>query len=161
MYAALFIAPMPDLLTIEKTIDNALAADAYELVDMKYLQEGGRWILRLFIDKDGGVNLDDCQKVSEKVGSILDAGEMMTHAYHLEVSSPGIDRVLKKAADYERFSGHRVKVRLKKAQEGRRKFQGFLRGCEDGSLVLESGDSTVRLSLTSIEEARLDPELKV
>ncbi len=152
---------MPDLQTIEKTIENALIQDAYELVDMIYVQEGGRWILRFFVDKHGGINLDDCQRVSEKIGSILDAGEMMTHEYHLEVSSPGIDRVLKKVKDFERFSGHRVKVRLKKAKEGRRKFQGFLRGVEGDALVIESGDSTIRLSLAMIEEARLDPEIKV
>lgn len=152
---------MPDLQAIEETVESALAQDAFELVDMNYVQEGGRWILRFFVDKHGGINLDDCQRVSEKIGSILDAAEMMTHSYSLEVSSPGLDRILKKEKDFERFSGHRVKVRLKKAQNGRRKFQGYLRGTEDDSLVLESGDSTIRLRLASIEEARLDPELKV
>lgn len=152
---------MPDLIALESTIESALAQDAFELVDLKYVQDGGRWVLRIFIDKHGGVTLDDCEKVSEKIGSILDAAELMTHSYHLEVSSPGVDRVLKKPRDFERFSGHRVKVRLKTARDGRRKFQGFLRGWENESLVLESGESTIRLPLASIDEARLDPELKV
>lgn len=150
---------MPDLSLIEETVENALAQDAYELVDMKYLQEGGRWILRFFVDKHGGITLDDCQTVSDKIGSILDATDMMTHSYTLEVSSPGVDRILKKDKDFERFSGHRVKVRMKVAVEGRRRFQGFLRGLEERNLVLENGDSMVRLPLSAVEEARLDPEL--
>jgi ribosome maturation factor RimP len=152
---------MPDLQLIEETIENALAQDAFELVDMKYLQEGGRWVLRFYVDKHGGITLDDCERISEKIGSILDATDAMTHAYHLEVSSPGVDRIIKKERDFERFSGHRVKVRLKKAVDGRRRYQGYLRGLEAEAVVLESGDSTVRLPLAAIEETRLDPELKV
>jgi len=146
---------------IEETVENALAQDAYELVDMKYLQEGGRWILRFFVDKHGGVTLDDCQRISEKVGSILDATDMMTHSYCLEVSSPGVDRILKKAKDFKRFSGQRVKVRLKTAVDGRRRFQGYLQGMENDGLLLENGGSTIRLPLAAVEEARLDPELEV
>ncbi|OIO09148.1 MAG: hypothetical protein AUJ52_06995 [Elusimicrobia bacterium CG1_02_63_36] len=152
---------MPDLRLIEETVENALAQDAYELVDMKYLQEGGRWILRFFVDKHGGVTLDDCQRISEKVGSILDATDMMTHSYCLEVSSPGVDRILKKAKDFKRFSGQRVKVRLKTAVDGRRRFQGYLQGMENDGLLLENGGSTIRLPLAAVEEARLDPELEV
>jgi len=152
---------MPDLRLIEETVENALAQDAYELVDMKYLEEGGRWILRFFVDKHGGVTLDDCQRISEKVGSILDATDMMTHSYCLEVSSPGVDRILKKAKDFKRFSGQRVKVRLKTAVDGRRRFQGYLQGMENDGLLLENGGSTIRLPLAAVEEARLDPELEV
>ena len=152
---------MPDLRLIEETVENALAQDAYELVDLKYLEEGGRWILRFFVDKHGGVTLDDCQRISEKVGSILDATDMMTHSYCLEVSSPGVDRILKKAKDFKRFSGQRVKVRLKTAVDGRRRFQGYLQGMENDGLLLENGGSTIRLPLAAVEEARLDPELEV
>lgn len=150
---------MPDLRQIEKDLEALLATDAMELVDMHYRNEGGRWVLRLFIDKAGGVNLDDCQAVSDKVGAFLDASDVMTHHYTLEVSSPGVDRVLKKDKDFERFTGHRVALRLRAPLEGRRRYQGFLKGLEGQTLVLENDGAVVRLERAGVEEARLDPEI--
>lgn len=150
---------MPDLRQIEKDLEALLATDAMELVDMHYRNEGGRWVLRLFIDKAGGVTLDDCQAVSDKVGAFLDAADVMTHHYTLEVSSPGVDRVLKKDKDFERFTGHRVALRLRAPLEGRRRYQGFLKGLEGQTLVLENDGAVVRLERAGVEEARLDPEI--
>ena len=150
---------MPDLRQIEKDLETLLATDAMELVDLHYRNEGGRWVLRLFIDKVGGVTLDDCQAVSDKAGAFLDAANVMTHHYTLEVSSPGVDRVLKKDKDFERFLGHRVALRLRAPLEGRRRYQGFLKGLEGQTLVLENDGALVRLERAGVEEARLDPEI--
>lgn len=150
---------MTDLRQIEKDLEALLAVDAMELVDLHYRNEGGRWVLRLFIDKAAGVSLDDCQAVSDKVGAFLDAGDVMTRAYTLEVSSPGVDRVLKKDKDFSRFTGHRVALRLRAPVEGRRRFSGFLRGLEEGRVVLENDGALVRLERAAVEEARLDPEI--
>lgn len=149
---------MPDLRKLEGDLEALLALDAVELVDLQYRNEAG-WVLRLFIDKPGGVNLDDCQAVSDKVGAFLDASDQMTHSYRLEVSSPGMDRVLKKDKDFQRFAGHRVAVRMRAPVEGRRRFQGFLKGLEGGQLVLENEGAVVRLERAGVDEARLDPEI--
>ncbi|MDE2290485.1 MAG: ribosome maturation factor RimP [Elusimicrobia bacterium] len=150
-----------DLNRIEKELEGVLALEAAELVDVRYVNEGGRWVLRLFIDRPGGVTIDDCERVSGRVGAFLDASDMMTHAYTLEVSSPGLDRVLKKDKDFERFTGHRVRVALRAPLDGRRRFSGFLRGVEGGQVVLENEGAFVRLDRAGIEEARLDPEIEI
>ena len=151
---------MVDIAKLEKDLDGLLASEATELVDMRYVNEGGRWVLRVYIDKPGGVTLDDCEKTSDTIGSFLDAADCMTHAYALEVSSPGVDRVLKKDKDFERFAGHRVRVRVSVPVQGQRRFAGFLKGCESGQLVLENDGAVVRLDRASVEEARLDPEIR-
>jgi ribosome maturation factor RimP len=93
------------------------------------------------------------------VGPLLDALGAMPHSYCLEVSSPGVDRVIKKKKDFERFSGHRVKVRLRTPVANQRRFQGFLKGVDGEALVLSCGAADVRLELKDVEEARLDPEV--
>lgn len=150
---------MPDLKAIEEAVESLLGQEAAELVDLRYLQEGGRWILRVYADKHGGVTLGDCERYSEKIGALLDAMDAMERSYTLEVSSPGVDRILKKEKDFSRFAGHRVKLRLKGPLEGRRRFHGVLRGLEEGQVVLESDGHVFRLAPEAIEEARLDPEI--
>jgi ribosome maturation factor RimP len=150
---------MIDLGRIEKAVEPVLAQEAVELVDLRYLQAGGRWVLRFYIEKHGGVTLDDCERVSSRVGPLLDALGAMPHSYCLEVSSPGVDRVIKKKKDFERFSGHRVKVRLRTPVANQRRFQGFLKGVDGEALVLSCGAADVRLELKDVEEARLDPEV--
>lgn len=149
---------MADLRQIEKDLEALLAQEAMELVDLQYRNERG-WVLRLFVDKPGGVTLDDCQAVSDKVGAFLDAANVMNHGYTLEVSSPGLDRIIKKDKDFQRFVGHRVAVRLRAPVEGRRRYQGFLKGLEEGRIVLENEGALVRLERAGVEEARLDPEI--
>ncbi|HBL18345.1 MAG: hypothetical protein A2X36_15390 [Elusimicrobia bacterium GWA2_69_24] len=151
-----------DLNIIEKSVGDMLALEGVELVDLRFLQEHGRWVLRFFLDKHAGITIDDCERLSDRIGSFLDAEDAIPHAYCLEVSSPGLDRVLKKAKDFERFAGHPVKVRLKASPEGgRRRFTGYLKGLEDGKVVVENGPDSVRLELAAIEEARLNPDVKV
>src|SRR5699024_1978065 len=87
----------------------------YEIVDVEYKKEGARWILRYYIDKDGGVSLDDCQLFSQKVSDILDEKDPISRQYYLEVSSPGLDRPLKKPSDFERFKGRDIELRLYRA----------------------------------------------
>lgn len=131
-----------------------------ELVDVEFRREAGGWILRLYIDKPDGVTLDDCQRVSEELGDLLDVENLIHHPYNLEVSSPGLNRPLCREADFLRFTGQRVRVTTSQAVEGQRRFLGVLRGCEDGRVVLEREDGTVvSLPYTLISKARLDPIL--
>ncbi|MEE8425583.1 MAG: ribosome maturation factor RimP, partial [Elusimicrobiota bacterium] len=92
---------------------------------------------------------------------VLDALDAVHYAYSLEVSSPGLDRVLKKENDFKRFAGHKVKLRLRAPLEGRRRFSGYLRGFEEGRVVLENGGKSLRFELDGIEEVRLDPDVRI
>jgi len=151
----------PDLTSVETAVQGLLAGEAADLVDLQYRCEGGRWVLRFFVDKPGGTNLDDCEYFSNRIGGLLDASDLMPHRYVLEVSSPGLDRRLKRPVDFLRFLGHRAKVRLKAPAQGRRHFTGFIKSYEDGRVVLEAGEHTATFALDAIDEARLDPEIKI
>lgn len=150
-----------DIKSIEGAVESLLAQEAVELVDLRTKQSHGRWTLAFYVDKHGGITLSDCERLSGRIGALLDAMDAVEHAYTLEVSSPGVDRVLKKESDFRRFAGHRVKVRLKSPLDGRSRFQGYLKGIERDTVVLESGADTLRVELASIKEARLDPDIKV
>jgi ribosome maturation factor RimP len=150
-----------DLRRIEQAIEPMLAQEAAELVDLRYLREGGRWILRFYVDKPGGITLDDCEHLSYRIGGLLDLQDLMPGAYTLEVSSPGLDRVLKHEKDFEKFSGHRARIRLKRPKDGQRQFRGYLKGAREGQVLLENNEVTVSLPLADIDEARLDPDIKI
>lgn len=93
---------------------------SFELVDVEFIKEGSSWYLRIYIDKPGGITIDDCQVVSEEISDILDKEDPIPHSYFLEVSSPGLDRPLKKESDFERFKGELVEVKVFKPIEGKK-----------------------------------------
>src|SRR5688500_2184242 len=129
----------------------------YELVDVQASNVGRH--LRLFIDKPGGVTLDDCAAISRHLTRVL-AVEGVDYE-RLEVSSPGLDRPLRKAADFARFAGRKAEVRMRTPDAtGRRRFVGVLRGAETGRVEIDLDGHTVALELDGIERARLVPELK-
>jgi len=150
-----------DINAIERSVEGVLAQESVEIVDLRYLREQSRWILRFFVDKAGGVTISDCERVSKRIGAVLDASELMTHPYALEVSSPGLNRVLKKLKDFERFAGERIALRVQTAVDGRCRFCGTLNGVEDGKVVLEHEGGKIRFEPETIREARLDPEIKI
>ena len=128
----------------------------YELVDVQ-ASNGGR-LLRLFIDKPGGVTLEDCAAISRHLTRVL-AVEGIDYE-RLEVSSPGLDRPLRKASDYVRFAGQRAEIRMRTPDaSGRRKFVGVLRGAESGQVSVELEGQTVALALDDVDRAKLIPEL--
>ncbi len=137
-------------------LEPAVAAMGYELADID-VHLGRRGVLRLYIDRAGGVTVDDCQRVSEQVGALLDVEDPLPGAYNLEVSSPGFDRRLRTQAHFERFVGERVRIELRDAREGRRNFTGRLTGLENGSVLLEVDGEMWRLPLNDIAIARLVP----
>lgn len=152
---------------VESVVLPVLQDMALELVDIEYKREGRDWVLRLFIDKEGGVTLDDCVAVSREVGAILEIEDFIQTAYRLEVSSPGLDRPLKKPSDFQRFVGERVKIKtfamLDPDDRGhqRKTFGGTLLRFEDGRVTLRQLDKKggeVTLALEDIAKANLDPE---
>lgn len=150
-----------DLGKIETLISGILEQENAELVDWEYLNDKGRWVLRIFIDKEPGVTLDDCEYFSDRVGSALDATDLMERAYVLEVSSPGIDRLVKKDKDFERFAGRGVRVSLNSQVEGRRHLRGRLLGLKDGDVAVEAEGRTWRLPRKEVAEVRIDAEAEV
>ena len=147
-----------ELSEIEKAITPLLEQESAELVDLKYAKEGPKWVLRLFLDKEGGITLDDCAYFSDRIGSFIDSGNLITRAYVLEVSSPGLDRVVKKEKDFIRFSGRAVRLRLKLPENGQRNFQGKLRGYQDGKALFEIDGQPREFPHAAIDEVRLDYE---
>ncbi|MGB1110846.1 MAG: ribosome maturation factor RimP, partial [Gammaproteobacteria bacterium] len=130
----------------------------YELVGTEFTTQGRRGVLRVYIDKEDGITVDDCGKVSYQLSGLLDVEDPVPGAYNLEVSSPGLDRPLFKAADYERFAGERVKIRLHAPMNGRRKQAGVLKGMEDDKVLLDTEDGAVSIALGDIKQARLVPD---
>jgi len=143
-------------LSLEKVVEPALTGLGYELVDVQ-ASNGGR-LLRLFIDKPGGITLEDCATVSRHLTRVL-AVEGIDYE-RLEVSSPGLDRPLRKGADFARFAGHKAEVRMRTPDAtGRRRFVGVLRGAEAGRVEMDLEGQKVQLALDDVERARLVPEL--
>lgn len=137
-------------------LEPAVAAMGFELADID-AHFGRRGLLRLYIDREGGVTVDDCQRVSEQIGALLDVEDPLPGSYVLEVSSPGFDRRLRTLAHLERFSGEQVRVELKDARDGQRRFTGRLVGVEGSTVLLEVDGELTRLPFGDIAVARLVP----
>lgn len=106
------------------------------LWDVEYVREGADWFLRLYIDKDGGVDINDCERISRAVDPILDEKDPVPDSYHFEVCSAGLERTLKRPTDFERFLGSAVLVRLYRPKDGSKEFAGKLEGYEDGNITI-------------------------
>ncbi|SJZ31779.1 ribosome maturation factor RimP [Selenihalanaerobacter shriftii] len=114
-----------------------------ELVDVEYQKEGQNWILRIFIDDEAGITLENCQNVSKEISNLLDIEDLIEDSYILEVSSPGLDRPLKKDEDFIRFSGHLVDISTYAPVDGSRSFTGELLGMHDDKVKLKTDDNEV------------------
>ncbi len=131
-----------------------------ELVDVQFTAEHGRKVLRIFIDKPGGVTIDDCGSVSRELGVALDIDDFIPGRYSLEVSSPGLDRALKKAADFERFIGSKARVKTKAPLEDRRNFRVTIKAVEGETVSIEDSTGRVwKIEIEMIESANLIAEI--
>jgi len=139
--------------------EPGIRALGFELVDVEYAADGGRNVLRIYIDSPAGITVDDCAKVSRQVSAVLDVEDPIPEQYVLEVSSPGLDRPLVKREDFERFAGQQVKVRMREAVTGRRNFKGTLVGVEGDAIVVHVDQERYSLPMAKIERARLVPQL--
>lgn len=144
---------------VREATADLLRGLSLELVDLTFTRERGRTVLKMAVDKGGGVTLDDCAEASELIGQVLEREDVIQGPYVLEVMSPGLDRPLKRPDDFRRSVGKRVKLKLRQPFEGRNSFGGILRGAGDDSVSLDTGDEVLDLSYDIISAARLDPEL--
>lgn len=125
------------------------------LWDVEYVREGADWFLRLYIDKEGGVDISDCEAVSRAVDPVLDEKDPIPDSYHFEVCSAGLERVLKRPSDFEQFMGSSVLVKLYRPKDGQKEFVGKLTGYEDGNVTLEVGANTVTFEKAEVALVRL------
>jgi ribosome maturation factor RimP len=149
--------------TVERVRSVALRVTAdrgFELVDVELKRAAGGALVRLYVDKPGGIGLDDLQSVSEEVSAILDAEDPIEGHYTLEVSSPGLDRPLRTEADYRRFAGKLARLSSYEPLDGRRHWTGRIVGCEGGvvTLDLEKGQGEARVPLEKVSHGRLEVE---
>jgi ribosome maturation factor RimP len=138
-------------------LEPAVERLGYELVDLEVRLGGKGGLVRLYIDKPDGIDLDDCEKVSLAVSAVLDVEDPVPGNYNLEVSSPGLDRKLTKVEHFQRFEGETVKVQLRFPIEGRRRFRGTLLSSDDENIVVEVDGESFSLPLKTIDTARLVP----
>lgn len=133
------------------------AEAVFELVDVEFIKEGQHRYLRVYMDKEGGISLDDCQEISHYLDDALDRLDPIEENYFLEVSSPGIERPLKKEADYIRFEGKLVEIRLYFPLDGQKVIEGILKGIEEGDVCIEKeqGGEMVRIPFDKIASAKL------
>lgn len=132
-----------------------IAEQGYELVEVEVAGQSGVRILRIYLDKPGGIGLDDCTAVSQLLNPLLDAEDFITENYVLEVSSPGIDRPLRKPPDFTRFAGEPVTVLTHSPIEGRKKFTGTLLGFEDGLIQVECDGTVCEIHIENLRKANL------
>lgn len=142
---------------VEELVVPILKSLGLFLWDIEFRKEGPRWLLRIYIDRESGVTLDDCEAVSKDLGVALDVEDIIPHSYTLEVSSPGLDRTLTKPEHFRRFIGNRVKVKTFKPVDGERVFKAEIAGVEQGilRLRLDSG-AVLDVPLEDIAKASLE-----
>jgi ribosome maturation factor RimP len=146
---------------LEALAEQALAALGLELVHFVYRKEGPSWVVRLFIDREGGVTLDDCSRASEQFGTVLEVEDAIPHSYTLEVSSPGLDRPLVGEQDYRRFTGRQARLKTKRPLDGQRNFQGTIAGYADETVRLSLSDGgEVTIPILEIASGRLEVDLE-
>ena len=141
---------------IEGYVKTILDSMGFELVDLQFRNEGSGWVLRLFIDIEGGVMLDHCAAVSREVGQLLDVEDVIEQAYHLEVSSPGLERPLKSLEAFQRFVGKKARIKLHVAIDDVKTFEGIIEPVdgEDVSLTVD-GVVVVKCRFDQLNKARL------
>lgn len=151
---------MKDPKTIEQTVADALQAQGVELVDLVIQNQGRKKLLQFFVDKIGGITLDDCSALTDQIDSVLEMENLVEGAYILEVSSPGVKRALKKPSHFQKFVGERIRVVVKTPIEGRGFFTGQLASADDNGFVLDDGTTQFHFKYEEVKKVNLDPVLE-
>lgn len=145
---------------VAKVVEPVLAQAGVELVDVEYQREPSGWVLRFYLDKPGGFSLNDCGEWNDRLGNEIEASGLIQHAYSLEISSPGLNRPLKKPADFQKFLGIDAIVKLYAPQNGQKNFHGKMVRVENGELYLDDRTTgPVKIPLAAIASAKLDPPI--
>ena len=143
---------------VEKLAKPVVESLGCSLLDVEYVREGDQRFLRLYLDKDGGVSINDCEAVSRAVDPLLDEADPIAESYHFEVCSAGLERALKRPGDFERFMGSAITVKLYRPYNGLKEIPGILRGYEDGRVTVEMGKETRTFEKSQVALVRLRVE---
>jgi ribosome maturation factor RimP len=143
---------------LNELLEAPVAASGYELVGLEFIRAGAHSTLRIYIDHENGITVDDCAEVSHQVSAVLDVEDPISVAYNLEVSSPGLERPLFKAAHYEQFIGHEVSIVLKMAIGNRRKWKGIIHSIEGETVTVVVDGQEEQFVLSNISKANLIPK---
>ena len=133
-------------------------ANGCRLWDVEYVREGSERFLRLYIDKDGGVDIDDCERIHRAVDPVLDEKDPIAESYHFEVCSAGLERALKRPSDFAQFMGSAITVKLYRPRNGLKELPAILRGYEDGKITVEAGKETITFEKSEVALVRLRVE---
>ena len=144
--------------TVRQFAEPVVQAHGCSLWDVEYVREGADWFLRLYIDKPGGVDINDCEAISRAMDPILDEKDPIPGSYHFEVCSAGLERALKRPGDFERFLGSPITVKLYRPYNGLKELPCVLRGYEDGKITVESGKDTITFEKSQVALVRLRVE---
>jgi len=140
---------------VEQMLNEFMEQNGFELVDIEYVKEGSNWFLRVYADKEGGIDIDDCGRISEYLSVQLDEKDPISEAYFLEVSSPGAERPLKKPQDFEKATGSNVFITTYEPIDGAKEFEGQLVSFDGQQLVVQAGKKTSTIELAKVASARL------
>ncbi|UHA73898.1 ribosome maturation factor RimP [Paenibacillus sp. 481] len=140
---------------VENMVTPFLDEHGFELVDVEYVKEGSSWFLRVYVDKDGGIDIEDCGRISEFLSLQLDENDPITDMYFLEVSSPGAERPLKKSKDYVKAIGKHVFITTYESVNGLKEFEGTLVSFDEQTVVVSVGKKAHELPFTKVASARL------
>lgn len=145
---------------IEDLLSPIATKETIEIVDIEYLKENGQQVLRIYIDQESGINLDDCTKMSHLFGVKLDETDIIKEEYVLEISSPGIDRILKKERDFIRFKGFKINVTTTVAINSQKHFSGKLMAVDGNKIVVDDvTNRIIEIEIINIIRAKVDPEI--
>lgn len=144
---------------LEQLLEPTVTALGYDFWGLEFSGRGSQTLLRVYIESDAGIQVDDCAKVSRQISAILDVEDPIPGEYTLEVSSPGLDRPLFKLEQYQRYSGQSVQVKLRLAFEGRRKFTGVLKGVEGDEVILQVEEEEFCFPIETIDQAKVQTRL--
>ena len=143
---------------LTELLEAPVVAAGYELVGLEFVRAGAHSTLRIFIDHENGINVDDCAEVSHQVSAVLDVEDPISVAYSLEVSSPGLERPLFKAEHYQQFIGHEVSIVLKMAVANRRKWKGIIHSVDGETVVITADGQEEPIALSNVSKANLIPK---
>lgn len=144
-----------------KIIEPVLTSLGYELIESEFIQEEGRHVLRLYIDREEGVTIDDCRQVSRAIDTLLEVEEVIPCAYNLEVSSPGIERPLRRKQDFEKFAGKNVRIKTKEKIDNRGNYKGRLVGVKGDDVIVNVDGTEYSVPIQQIFKARLEIDEEV
>ena len=143
---------------VTKLAEPVVAEHGCSLWDVEYVREGSEYFLRLYLDKEGGVDINDCEAISRAMDPILDEADPISGSYHFEVCSAGLERVLKRPEDFARFLGENITVKLYRPRNGQKEIPCVLRGYDNGRLTVEAGKETITFEKSEVALVRLRVE---